>query len=90
MRKKQLLVLLAAVLAFSATIFPAQATQPVNGEHKVWVCHATSSAKNPYVLIHIDQAGWDNGHIKHLDTGDLGPFENEPARCADDGDDEPT
>jgi hypothetical protein len=54
------------VVAFSAIIFPAQATpKGADGEHKVWVCHATASEKNPYVLIHIDEAGWLNGHQHH-------------------------
>lgn len=75
-------MLVAAVLAFSAVIFPAQATQPdAEGDHKVWVCHATGSQKNPYVIIHIDQAGWDNGHMFH--EGDFGPFDTKPESIAD-------
>jgi len=64
MRRKQLLVFLATVLAFSAIIFPAQATQPdpETGEHKVYICHATGSETNPYVLIHVDVKAAENGH----------------------------
>lgn len=68
MRLKQLLVLVAAVLAFSATLLPAHATQPdEDGNHKVWLCHATSSETNPFVLVNIDVKGWERGHhAQHL------------------------
>ncbi len=63
MRRRKLLVFFATVLAFSAIIFPAQATSPNDVDpHKVYVCHATSSAANPFVLIHIDVAAWEAGH----------------------------
>lgn len=43
-----------------------------NKDHgKVTICHATGSETNPYVVITIAQAGWDNGHSKHED--DLNP-----------------
>jgi hypothetical protein len=67
MRLRQLLVLVAAVLAFSATILPTQATQPGEDGHKVWVCHSTSSETNEFVLVHIDVKGWERGHdVQHL------------------------
>ena len=67
MRRTKLIVLAAAVLAFSAAILPAQATQPdAEGNHKVWVCHETSSETNEFVLVHIDEAGWLRGHdVQH-------------------------
>src|SRR4051812_13996776 len=34
--------------------------------HKVTICHATSSAKNPFVQITIDESGLA-GHIPHHD-----------------------
>ncbi|RYU14095.1 hypothetical protein [Nocardioides iriomotensis] len=40
-----------------ATATSAQATAPGDdGEHKVWVCHATSSDTNPYTIIEVDVA----------------------------------
>jgi len=74
MRLKQLLVFAAAVLAFSATLLPAHATQPdPDGNHKVWVCHSTSSETNEFVLVHIDTAGWERGHhAQHLLDSELG------------------
>lgn len=48
----------------------AYATKP-NPEHKVTICHATSSAKNPYVRITVDVASilgphGHNGHPKDI------------------------
>ena len=37
---------------------------------KVWICHATSSATNPYNLIHVSSNAWDgrgrNDHTLHV------------------------
>jgi hypothetical protein len=47
----------------SLTVTPA-ATQPGGDIGKITICHATGSAKNPYVLITISVNGL-NGHDKH-------------------------
>jgi hypothetical protein len=39
----------------------------------VAICHATSSAKNPYVLIHPSAKGVVNGHLGHQDAHDVVP-----------------
>jgi len=42
-----------------------------NEHGKVYVCHATGSATNPYVLIHISLNGWLHGHSRHQDGRDI-------------------
>ena len=37
------------------------------------ICHATSSAKNPYVLIHPASPAVAHAHVKHHDGGDVVP-----------------
>ena len=42
----------------------------VDGDHKVWVCHRTSSERNPYNLIHVDVSaadGPESDHRQHAD-----------------------
>ncbi len=41
-----------------------EATTPAGGDKKITICHATGSAKNPYVKITISVNGL-NGHEKH-------------------------
>jgi hypothetical protein len=56
-----------AMLAFSAG--PAAAG---TGAHKITICHATSSERNPYVEINVDTSSINNlpdgnGHGRHAD-----------------------
>jgi hypothetical protein len=44
---------------------PDNPNSNANGGDKVWVCHATGSDTNPFVVIHIALAGWVNGHSAH-------------------------
>jgi hypothetical protein len=53
----------------SMTVTPT-ATAPGNGDGMITICHATGSAKNPYVLITVSINGL-NGHGKH--TRDIIP-----------------
>jgi hypothetical protein len=53
-------MLLAAMAApAAATKAPADGADPAEG-HKVTICHATRSLSNPYVVITIDVAAWNN------------------------------
>jgi hypothetical protein len=36
-----------------------QATQPVNGDHKVIICHRNNDVKKPYVQIEVDESAVD-------------------------------
>ena len=64
------IALLVLSLAGSASATPADET----GEHKITVCHATKSKKNPWVLITVDVAATDGrGHDLHQDDADLFP-----------------
>lgn len=52
-------LVLFVVLAVGALTIPVSARPPdSDGEHKVWICHATRSLSNPYVKIEIDEAAW--------------------------------
>lgn len=53
---------LLGVVALLASTLPA-----VAGGNKVTICHATGSAKNPYVEITVSENGWLNGHRSHGD-----------------------
>ncbi|NND01496.1 MAG: hypothetical protein HKN91_01795 [Acidimicrobiia bacterium] len=64
-------VFVAIVLAVFTLAGPASATpKGDDGEHKVTICHVTNSAKNPYVVITIDEAAWDgegaSDHTHHV------------------------
>ncbi len=52
-------MLLAARAAPAAATKPDQGTDLVDG-HKITICHATRSLSNPYVVITIDLAAWNN------------------------------
>jgi len=70
------IAMFAVVLGVSA-FAPAMATQPVDGEHKVVICHYQEAKTfdrdgelleipipEAYVVINIDKAGKMNGHFK--------------------------
>ncbi|MFK4731038.1 hypothetical protein ROT00_15230 [Agromyces mediolanus] len=61
----------AAALLGAAT--PAFASSPVDGDHKVPYCHATHSAKNPFVYIETDKLAVVKAHAKHQDEEDVYP-----------------
>src|SRR4051812_12754463 len=61
------------VVSASATIAAASSGNP---DHKVTICHATASAKNPYVAITVDVASIsdDSGHGRSgVNAGDIIP-----------------
>jgi len=65
-RVRRGLVVAGGVLALLAPT-AAQASKTPAGEHKVTICHATSSATNPYVTITVDVASLlsEKGHDGH-------------------------
>lgn len=63
------LMIAAGALATIATL----ATPALGAGGKVSICHATSSATNPYVLIDVSVAGAYNAHIRHHDGHDVIP-----------------
>lgn len=74
-----------------ATTCPTAAPSGVAGavkkaqEHahdKVTICHRTSSATNPFVVITIARAGWENGHSKHEGDRILQAGDNPAVLCA--------
>lgn len=59
-----LTALVFAVVAAFAVVPTVGATHPP--DHKVTICHATSSAQNPYVVITVDKASTTaEGHASH-------------------------
>ncbi|GAA5201014.1 hypothetical protein GCM10025773_20120 [Microbacterium jejuense] len=65
-------VSLTAVVALGSAA-PALASQPVDGSHRVAYCHATHSAKNPFVFIETDKTAVIRAHEKHQDDEDIIP-----------------
>lgn len=55
------------------TAMAANATSPVDGDHKVGYCHATHSATNPFVYIVTDKVAVVRAHEKHQDDEDVIP-----------------
>ncbi len=63
----------AAALAGAAVIAVTPALGAAPQAQQIDICHATASAKNPYVLIHPAAAGVVNGHAGHQDQRDFIP-----------------
>ncbi len=51
------------VLAMAAPVYAGP-------KNKAWICHATGSDSNPWVIVHVAN-GWDQGH------GNGGPAEHQ-------------
>jgi hypothetical protein len=51
-----------AALGASAVVVVAMAAPATAKQDKVWVCHATPSVSNPWVLVHVSTSAWENGH----------------------------
>ena len=64
-----------------ATQTGGQGAERSHGHEKVTICHRTGSATNPYVVITIARAGWENGHSKHEGDRILGPGDNPAQLC---------
>ena len=66
-----------------ATSCPAAGSQQAGGseQDKVTICHRTSSETNPYVVITIARAGWENGHSKHEGDRILQPGDDPEQLC---------
>ncbi len=60
-------LIMSSGVVLMTTATTAQATK--GEDHKVYVCHATESDTNPYVVIHVDKASTKyQGHLAHRTT----------------------
>lgn len=65
----------AGMAMLAGVVVPAFASAPPTlkaGDH-ITICHATGSAKHPYVRISPSVAGVVHGHLKHQDHRDVVP-----------------
>lgn len=78
-------IILSLVLAGLTFVDAAEKTeikrvsaQRNDGDHKIYICHKTSSETNPYVVLHIDESAADgegaNDHTHH--EGDIIPIDD--------------
>src|SRR5262245_29395155 len=70
MKKPRLLGLTLGALLGLTTMLPsailAGSSDPNPPGHKIYICHATASEKNPYVLITVDQnSAQEQAHRSH-------------------------
>lgn len=96
--KRTIIVFAMVVGLIAALAAPASATKPGTDEdlidgHKILICHATRSLSNPYVVIEIDIAAWndpsdDKNHGDHHTSTKDGitwsdKLANEDGTCGD-------
>ena len=98
MRRKLITLVTTVSLLTMSVMGSALATQPgsspdLEDGHKITICHATNSETNPYVVITIDIAAWNDeggqGHSSehHVNgnTGDHDVVWDATNGCDDDG-----
>ena len=75
-RTRDRIIAMAAVLPLAllgAVGMATSATASPPPDHKVTYCHATHSAKNPFVVITTDELAVVRGHQDHQDSEDVIP-----------------
>ena len=65
---RRLTILIGVAVMVLAMVAPVYA----GPKDKTWVCHATNSEANPWVIVHVAN-GWDRGH------GNGGPAKHQTA-----------
>ncbi len=69
-RKRKAIMLSVGALVALAALVSAQ--QIASGDEPIGICHATSSAENPYVFLVVKRDGFEHGHHRHHE-GDFFP-----------------